>query len=344
MELRKLGGTDLKVSPICLGTMTWGEQNTEAQAHEQLDYAVAQGLNFIDAAEMYPVPPKAETQGRTEQYLGSWLAARRNRKTLVIATKVVGPGAFPYMRGGPRLTRAQVLTACDDSLKRLQTDFIDLYQVHWPERSTNFFGQLGFRASDDQETTPITETLAALGELVQAGKVRHIGISNETPWGAAEYLRLAREQKLPRVVSIQNPYSLLNRSFEIGLAEFAHREQLLLLAYSPLAFGVLSGKYLHGARPADGRLTLFTRFQRYNGEQAELATREYAALAKKHGLDLAQMALAFVNSRTFLGANIIGATTMPQLRSNIASIDVKLSEEVLSGIEAIHQRFTIPCP
>jgi len=344
MELRKLGGTDLKVSPICLGTMTWGEQNTEVQAHEQLDYAIAQGVNFIDAAEMYPVPPKAETQGRTEQYLGSWLAARRNRRTLVIATKVVGPGAFPYIRGGPRLTRAQVLAACDASLKRLQTDFIDLYQVHWPERSTNFFGQLGFRASDDQHTTPIAETLAALGELVQAGKVRHIGISNETPWGAAEYLRLAREQKLPRVVSIQNPYSLLNRSFEVGLAEFAHREQLPLLAYSPLAFGVLSGKYLHGARPPDGRLTLFTRFQRYNGEQAELATREYAALAKKHGIDLAQMALAFVNTRTFLGANIIGATTMPQLRSNLASIDVKLDKEVLAAIEAIHQRFTIPCP
>jgi aryl-alcohol dehydrogenase-like predicted oxidoreductase len=344
MELRKLGSSDLKVSPICLGTMTWGEQNTEAQAHEQLDYVVAQGVNFIDAAEMYPVPPKAETQGRTEQYLGSWLAARHNRNALVIATKVVGPGAFPYLRGGPRLTRAQVLAACDASLKRLQTDFIDLYQVHWPERSTNFFGQLGFRASDDQATTPIAETLAALGELVQAGKVRHIGISNETPWGVSEYLRLAREQKLPRVVSIQNPYSLLNRSFEIGLAEFAHREPLPLLAYSPLAFGVLSGKYLHGARPADGRLTLFTRFQRYNGEQAELATREYATLAQQHGLDLAQMALAFVNSRTFLGANIIGATTMPQLRSNIASIEVKLDKEVLAGIEAIHQRFTIPCP
>ncbi|MDB5988000.1 MAG: NADP(H)-dependent aldo-keto reductase [Nevskia sp.] len=344
MDLRKLGSTDLNVSRICLGTMTWGEQNTECQAHEQLDYAIAQGVNFIDAAEMYPVPPKAETQGRTEQYLGSWLAARRNRKQLVLATKVIGPGACPYLRDGPRLTRAHVLQACDASLKRLQTDFIDLYQVHWPERSTNYFGQLGFRASNDKHATPIEETLAALAELVQQGKVRYLGISNETPWVLSEYVRLAREQNLPRVVTIQNPYSLLNRSFEIGLSEFAHRENIPLLAYSPLAFGFLSGKYLHGARPADGRLTLFSRFTRYNGAQAELATREYVALAQQHGLDPAQMALAFVNARAFLGATIIGATTMPQLRSNLASIGVKLNKDVLAGIEAIHQRFTIPCP
>jgi len=344
MELRQLGNGDLKVSRICLGTMTWGEQNSAAEAHEQLDYAIAQGVNFIDAAEMYPVPPKAETQGRTEQYLGSWLATRRNRQQLVLATKVIGPGAFPYLRDGPRLTREQVLQACDASLKRLQTDYIDLYQVHWPERSTNYFGQLGFRPSNDKHAVPIAETLGALAELVQAGKVRHLGISNETPWGLSEYLRLAREQDLPRVLSIQNPYSLLNRSFEVGLAEFAHRENIPLLAYSPLAFGVLSGKYLHGVRPADARITLFSRFSRYNGEQAELATREYVALARQHGLDPAQMALAFVSSRSFVGANIIGATTMPQLRSNLASIAVKLNKEVVAAIEAIHQRFTIPCP
>ena len=344
MDLRKLGSTDLEVSRICLGTMTWGEQNSEAQAHEQLDYAVAQGINFIDAAEMYPVPPKAETQGLTEEYLGSWLAARGCRKQVVVATKVIGPGAFPYLRGGPRLTREQILEACDASLKRLKTDYIDLYQVHWPERSTNYFGQLGFRASNDQHATPIVETLSALAELVQQGKVRHVGISNETPWGLSEYLRLAREQPLPRVATIQNPYSLLNRSFEIGLSEFSHREHIPLLAYSPLAFGVLSGKYLHGARPADGRITLFSRFTRYNSEQAELATREYVALAKKHGLDPAQMALAFVTARSFVGANIIGATTMAQLRANIASINLKLGKEVLAGIESIHQRFTIPCP
>ena len=344
MRTRKLGPTDLDVTRICLGTMTWGEQNTEAEAHEQLDYAVAQGINFIDAAEMYPVPPKAETQGRTEQYLGTWLKARGNRDKLIIATKVIGPGEFPWLRGGPRLDRASVLAACDTSLQRLQTDYIDLYQVHWPARSTNYFGQLNYRATNDRAATPIEETLGALGELVRQGKVRHIGISNETPWGVAEYFRLAREKNLPRPVSIQNPYSLLNRSFEVGLSEFSHRDKLGLLAYSPLAFGALSGKYLGGARPPEGRLTLFARFSRYNGEHADHAIGEYVALARQHGLDPAQMALAFVTARPFTTSTIIGATTMEQLRSNIASSEIKLSDEVLQGIEAIHKRYTIPCP
>ena len=344
MRTRKLGPTDLDVTRICLGTMTWGEQNTEAEAHEQLDYAVAQGINFIDAAEMYPVPPKAETQGRTEQYLGTWLKARGNRDKLVIATKVIGPGEFPWLRGGPRLDRASVLAACDTSLQRLQTDYIDLYQVHWPARSTNYFGQLNYRATNDRAATPIEETFGALAELVQQGKVRHIGISNETPWGVAEYFRLAREKNLPRPVSIQNPYSLLNRSFEVGLSEFSHRDKLGLLAYSPLAFGALSGKYLGGARPPQGRLTLFARFSRYNGEHADHAVGEYVALARQHGLDPAQMALAFVTARPFTTSTIIGATTMEQLRSNIASSEIKLSDEVLQGIEAIHKRYTIPCP
>ncbi|WP_029919253.1 NADP(H)-dependent aldo-keto reductase [Nevskia soli] len=344
MRTRKLGPTDLDVTRICLGTMTWGEQNTEAEAHEQLDYAVAQGINFIDAAEMYPVPPKAETQGRTEQYLGTWLKARGNRDKLIIATKVIGPGEFPWLRGGPRLDRASVLAACDTSLQRLQTDYIDLYQVHWPARSTNYFGQLNYRATNDRAATPIEETLGALGELVRQGKVRHIGISNETPWGVAEYFRLARERNLPRPVSIQNPYSLLNRSFEVGLSEFSHRDKLGLLAYSPLAFGALSGKYLGGARPPQGRLTLFARFSRYNGEHADHAIGEYVALARQHGLDPAQMALAFVTARPFTTSTIIGATTMEQLRSNIASSEIKLSDEVLQGIEAIHKRYTIPCP
>lgn len=344
MKLRALGTTDLQVSRICLGTMTWGEQNSEAEADEQLDYAVAQGINFIDAAEMYPVPPKAETQGRTEQYLGSWLKARGRRNDLVIATKVIGPGEFPWIRGGPRLDRQSVLAACDSSLQRLRTDYIDLYQVHWPARSTNYFGQLGYRATHDRAATPIEETLGALAELVRQGKVRHIGLSNETPWGVAEYFRLAREKNLPRPVTIQNPYSLLNRSFEVGLAEFSHRDKLGLLAYSPLAFGTLSGKYLGGAQPPQGRITLFARFTRYKGEHAEQAVAEYAALARKHGLDPAQMALAYVNSRPFVNAAIIGATTMEQLRSNIASADLKLGDEVLQGIEAIHRRYTIPCP
>ena len=344
MKYTRLPRIGLEISRICLGTMTWGEQNTEAEAHEQMDYAVAQGINFFDAAEMYPVPPKAETQGRTEQYIGTWLKARGNRGKIVLATKVVGPGEFSWIRGGPRLDRANVLAACDSSLQRLQTDYIDLYQVHWPARSTNYFGQLGFRPTNDKAAAPIEETLGALDELVKAGKVRNIGVSNETPWGVAEYLRLSTEKNLPRLVSIQNPYSLLNRSFEVGLAEFAYRSELPLLAYSPLGFGMLSGKYLDGAKPPKGRLTLFSRFSRYNGAHAENATREYVNLARKHGLDPAQMALAYVNTRPFLGATIIGATTMDQLKANIASIDVKLPDEVLTEIEAIHRRFTIPCP
>jgi aryl-alcohol dehydrogenase-like predicted oxidoreductase len=344
MKTGKLGPTELEVSRICLGTMTWGEQNSEAQAHEQLDCAVAEGVNFIDAAEMYPVPPKAETQGRTEQYLGSWLKARGNRQRLVIATKVIGPGEFPWIRGGPRLDRASVLAACDSSLQRLQTDHIDLYQVHWPARSTNYFGQLGYRPTYDRAAVPVEETYGAMAELVRLGKVRHIGISNETPWGVAEYFRLARQHGWPRPVSIQNPYNLLNRSFEVGLAEFAHRDKLGLLAYSPLAFGLLSGKYLDGKRPADGRITLFPRFGRYKGEHPERAVAEYVALARHHGLDPAQMALAWVQSRPFTVSTIIGATTMPQLRANLAAAQLKLGEEILLGIESIHRRYTIPCP
>lgn len=345
MQKRKLGHTDLEVSLICLGTMTWGEQNSEAEAFEQLDYAVGAGINFIDAAEMYPVPPRAETQGATETCLGNWLNRRGRRNDLVIASKVAGPGnGIDYLRGGPRLTRKHIHEAVDASLDRLQTDYIDLYQVHWPDRSTNFFGQLGYRHNADEAATPIEETLEALSELVQAGKVRHVGVSNETPWGAMRYLELAKERGWPRVVSIQNPYNLLNRSFEVGLAEIAHREQVGLLAYSPLAFGVLSGKYLGGKRPEGARLTLFERFQRYNSKQVEAATQAYAELASKHGLSLTHLALAYVNSRDFLTSNIIGATTMEQLRENIDSTQITLSEDVLKGIEAIHKDFTYPAP
>lgn len=343
MEYRLLGRTELKVSRICLGTMTWGEQNSEAEAHAQMDMAVDAGVNFFDTAEMYPVPPKAETQGRTESYIGTWFKKTGRRGDIVLASKVIGPGMFPYLRGGPRLDRAQVLTACEASLRRLQTDHIDLYQVHWPQRPTNYFGQLGYEHRGDGDVT-IEETLSALAELVRQGKVRHVGISNETPWGLSEYLRLHREKRLPRIEAIQNPYSLLNRSFEVGLAEFAHREQIGMLAYSPLAFGVLSGKYLDGARPAGARLTLFTRFARYNGEHAAAATAEYVALARTQGLDPAQMALAFVSSRPFVCANIIGATTLEQLRSNLDSARVELSPDVLKAIDAIHARYTIPCP
>lgn len=344
MQYRQLGRSDLTVSRLCLGTMTWGEQNSEADAHAQMDLAVANGVNFLDAAEMYPVPPRPETQGRTEQYIGSWLHKSGRRRDIVLASKVIGPGPFPYLRGGPRLDRAQVRAACEASLIRLQTDVIDLYQVHWPQRPTNYFGKLGYEPQGGDGGVTIEETLSALAELVAQGKVRYLGISNETPWGLAEYLRLHRERGLPRIVSVQNPYSLLNRSFEVGLAEFAHREQIPLLAYSPLAFGVLSGKYLDGARPANGRISLFSRFTRYTSPEADAATREYVRLARDHGLDPAQMALAYVNGRAFVGANIIGATSLEQLRSNLASESLVLSADVLQALEALHRRYTIPCP
>lgn len=344
MRKKPLGDSGLQVSIVGLGTMTWGEQNTESQAHEQLDYALAQGVNFIDAAEMYPVPPRAETQGRTEQYLGSWLKRGGNRGKVLVATKVTGPAEFPWIRGGPRPSRRHILAAIDSSLARLQTDYVDLYQVHWPDRNTNYFGRLGYEQKDDRDAVAIEETLEALAGLVKAGKARHIGISNETPWGVQEYLRLAREKNWPRIASIQNPYSLLNRSFEVGLAEFAHRERVGLLAYSPLGFGTLSGKYLDGARPKDGRLTLFSRFQRYNGSFVERAVRAYVELARRHGLDPAQMALAYTYARPFVCAVLVGATTMEQLRSNIGASMLMLAPEVLEGIEKIHREFPYPAP
>lgn len=319
--------------------MTWGEQNSEAESHDQLDFAISKGVNFIDAAEMYPVPPRAETQGRTESHIGSWLRKRGRRDDVLLASKVTGPGDFSYLRGGSRLDRASVLAACEASLRRLQTEYLDLYQVHWPERNTNYFGKLGYAPREDSKAVPIEETRAALEDLVRAGKVRHVGVSNETPWGLMRYL-----QGPPPIVSIQNPYNLLNRSFEVGLAEFAHREQIPLLAYSPLAFGVLSGKYLNGQQPAGSRLALFKRFQRYAGPQAEAATAAYAGLAREAGLDPAQMALAFVSSRPFVASTLIGATTMEQLRANIGSIDLELSRDILDGIEGVHRRHSNPCP
>lgn len=343
MITRPLGQTDLNLSLITLGTMTWGQQNTEAEAHAQIEQALAAGVNCLDTAEMYPVPPRAETYTLTEQYIGSWLRKTGRRNEIILATKIIGPGMVNYIRGGPRLTTDQVIAACEASLKRLHTDVIDLYQVHWPERPTNYFGTLNY-THQDRVGAPIEETLRALDQLVRDGKVRHVGVSNETPWGVAEYLRLSREARLPRIASIQNPYSLLNRSFEIGLAEFAHREQVGLLAYSPLAFGMLSGKYLGDTWPEDARLTLFKRFSRYNGEQGIAATRAYVALAREHGLDPVHLALAFVNQQPFVTSNIIGATTEAQLAANLASASVTLTDELMKGIEAIHQRYTIPCP
>ncbi|MFP4603615.1 MAG: NADP(H)-dependent aldo-keto reductase [Halochromatium sp.] len=346
MNQRPLGKTDLWVSELCLGTMTFGEQNSEAEAFAQLDRAVDAGINFIDTAEIYPVPPRAETQGATERFIGNWLAERGGRERLIIASKVAGPGDWiDYLRmPGRRLDRANIEAAVDASLARLRTDYLDLYQLHWPDRETNYFGQLGYSHSAQDDSVPLLETLEALGDLVRAGKIRHVGLSNETPWGTMRMLALAETHGLPRMVSIQNPYSLLNRSFEVGLAEVAIRERCGLLAYSPLAFGMLSGKYLDGARPAGARLTLFSRFDRYSSAQAEWATAEYCAIARRHGLDPAQMALAFVTSRPFVTSNIIGATTLEQLESNLGSVALRLSQEVLDEIEAVHRRQPNPSP
>ncbi len=346
MQYRRLGSTDLEVSVICLGTMTWGEQNSEAEAFEQLDYAVAHGVNFIDTAELYPIPPSKRTYGRTEAIIGNWLKKRGRRADLILATKVAGntKGWVSYIRGGPRLNRLQIHQAIDASLKRLRTDYVDLYQVHWPARTVNKFGERGMTQLEEESVESIGETLEALDQLVRSGKVRHIGISNETPWGMMQYLTLAKKHGWVRIQSIQNPYNLLNRLFEVGLSEMSLRENVGLLAYSPLGFGVLSGKYLDGTASPGSRLNLFSEYRRYSGENAVQATREYVRLARRHGLSPAQMALAFVNSRPFVTANIIGATTMEQLRENIASIDLTLSKEVLDGIEAIHTRIPDPAP
>ncbi|WP_322046837.1 NADP(H)-dependent aldo-keto reductase [Paraburkholderia sp. J67] len=350
MEYRTLGDTDVKVSLIGLGTMTWGEQNTERDAHEQIDYALDQGVTLIDAAEMYPVPPRPETQGQTERFIGTWLAQHRAaRERIVLATKIAGPARQPHnprhIRGeGNQFDRKNLTEALDGSLKRLQTDYVDLYQLHWPDRSTMTFGRPMYPWVDDAYTVPIEETLSVLADFVKAGKVRHIGVSNETPWGVAQFLRAAEKLGLPRIVSIQNPYSLVNRTFEFGLSEYSHRDQIGLLAYSPMAFGWLSGKYEGGARPEGARITLFERFQRYSKPQAVQATSAYVALAKELGYTPAQFALAFVNSRPFTTSNLIGATTMAQLKENIASVDVKLSPDVLARIDALHEQQPNPAP
>ncbi len=346
MEYRRLGRTDINVSVICLGTMTWGQQNTQDEAFEQLDYATGNEVNFIDTAEMYPVPAMEETFTKTETIIGNWLEKRGRRDDLVIATKIVGPAErFPYVRGGPRLTRAQINEAIDGSLKRLKTDYVDIYQLHWPDRNSNFFGKLGYVHDSDEEFTPIEESLEALHDLVQAGKIRHIGLSNETPWGLMKFLELADKKGWPRVVSVQNPYGLLNRTYEVGLAECSIREDAGLLAYSPLGGGALSGKYIGGARPEGARTTIWPQyFGRYLTENGIKATIAYVKLAKDNGLDPAQMALAYVNTRPFLTANIIGATSMEQLKSNIGSAYVELSDDVLAEIEKIQTTWPNPCP
>lgn len=348
MIKKPLGKTDLLVSELCLGTMTWGKQNTQEEAFDQLDAAMEYGINFIDTAEMYAVPAEASTYGTTETILGHWFKARRHRDKVILASKIAGPGApgwIGHIRGGlTRFSSKDIDAAIEGSLKRLQTDYLDLYQLHWPERNTNFFGKLGYRHKEEESFTEFCETLTALQKHVKAGNIRHIGVSNETPWGVMRFLAAAESLGLPRIESVQNPYSLLNRSYEIGLAEVSCREQVSLLAYSPLAFGMLSGKYHNGPWPENARLTLFKQFSRYSNEQAIQATEAYLKLAQQKGLNPAQMALAFVRQQHLVTSTIIGATSMEQLTTNMESSQLTLDAETLKALEAIHVIHPNPAP
>lgn len=347
MIYKTLGTTDIEVSLVGLGTMTYGEQNSSEEACEQMDYAVSKGINLLDVAEMYPVPAREETAGLTETYVGEWLRQTGKRKEIVLATKVAGPSSVlgvNHIRGGSRLSADHIRRAIEGSLERLQTDYVDLYQVHWPERMTNYFGQRGYTHSPSLDGIAIEETMTELSQLVAEGLVKHIGISNETPWGLMEYLRLSRERDMPQVVSIQNPYSILSRLFENGLAEMAIREEIGLLAYSPLAFGVLSGKYMHGAMPAGSRIDLFPRFARYSGITSQAATQAYYDVAKKHGLSLVELSLAFICQQPFVASCLIGATTMEQLKQNIDACQVALSDEVKADLDEVYQQYPDPAP
>jgi aryl-alcohol dehydrogenase-like predicted oxidoreductase len=346
MDHRELGRTGVKVSRLCLGTMTFGEQNSEAEGHAQLDYAFDRGINIFDAAEIYPVPPKPETQGRSEAIIGTWLTARKRRDQVMIATKVAGRGKMTWVRkdrSPPRQSAAQIMEAVEASLKRLKTDYIDLYQLHWPDRPMRIFEGHDYLHLEG-DTHPINEILGVLGKLVAGGKVRFVGLSNESPWGVMTFLKASEQHGLPRPVSIQNAYNLVNRSFETGLLEIFYREQMSLLAYSPLGQGYLSGKYEGGALPPGSRKTLFDRLGRYEKGNGPRAISTYIALAGKHGLDPAQMAIAFCLSRPFVTSALIGATTMDQLKTDIAAADLDLSKAVLEDIEQIHLDYPNPCP
>ncbi len=347
MEKRQLGHSDIKVSKLCLGTMTWGQQNTEAEGHEQMDYAVDHGINFFDTAELYPIPPKRQTQGQTETIIGNWMKARGNRDQIIIASKVCGRSQFMdwFRKDGSKaeVSPSQIIEAIEGSLKRLQTDFIDLYQIHWPDRPMNLFGGLGFTPFEG-DSHDIEEVMQVMQRLVKEGKIRYVGISNETPWGTMTYLKSAQMLDVPHIVSIQNAYNLLNRVFETGLSEITHYEGVGLLAYSPLAQGYLTGKYRNGALPKGSRKQLFQRLDRYETPGAAAAIDKYLDIAHRHNIDPAQMALQFVTTRPFVTSNIIGATTMEQLKVNIASIELDLDEEILEEIEQVHLIHSNPCP
>ena len=345
MKYTTIPQTDIKVSKICLGTMTYGQQNTEAEAHEQLSYAVEQGVNFLDTAEMYSIPGRKETQGSTERFIGSWLKDQK-REDLVVATKITGPMPyFNYLRDNLGFSREVIHSALEQSLKRLQTDYVDIYQLHWPERNVNFFGQRNYVHKEDEAWTDnFHEVIETLDGLVKEGKIRHYGVSNESSWGVMRQLQESEKNGLTRCKTIQNPYSLLNRTFEINLAEVSMREHVGLLAYSPLAFGVLSGKYLGGKMPEKSRIKLFPSYSRYSNPQALHLTEKYKEMADRHGMSLTHLSLAFVNQRPFVTSNIIGATTMEQLRENISSIDVELSDEMLAEIDEIQNLQPNPAP
>ena len=346
MIYKKLPHTNLEVSKICLGTMTWGRQNSEEEGHQQMDYAVDQGINFFDTAELYPIPAHPDRYADTEKIIGNWFKKTGNRDKIILGTKIAGKADFTKFIRSTGFRRETLIEAVEGSLERLQTDYIDLFQLHWPERSTNYFGKRGYKHDlTDHWQDNIHQVLETLRDLISEGKIRHVGLSNETPWGTMRFLEESKvHSSLPRMITIQNPYNLLNRQFEVGLSEISIRENIGLLAYSPLGFGVLSGKYMGGMKPANARITLFPAYNRYISGNANQATQEYYKLAQEHDLSLTKMALAFVNSRPFVTSNIIGATSMKQLKENISSIEVDLSDELIKGIETIHNNIPDPAP
>ena len=345
MKFKKLGSTDLDVSLICLGTMTWGTQNSEKDAFEQMDYSIDKGINFFDTAELYSVPPTAESFGKTEIMIGNWFEKRKNRKKIILASKVAGPGCDWIRGGGNNFNEKNIGEAIDGSLKRLKTDYIDLYQLHWPERSTNCFGRREFTLrKDEKEWNDFESILQALDRFIKSGKIRYVGVSNETPYGLSKYLEISKNKNLPRMMSVQNPYSLVNRTYEVGMSEISIREKCGLLVYYPLAAGALSGKYRNNQMPKNSRMALFKGWERMINPLAMKAYDEYYKLAKEYNLTMVQLAQAFVNSRPFVTSNIIGATTMEQLKENIESIKIELTEEIMDKINLIHNNNPNPSP
>ena len=346
MKYKKLGNTELDVSLICLGTMTYGEQNTQEEGFEQMDYALDKGINFFDTAELYAIPPKAKTYGKTEEIIGNWFEKRKNRKKIILASKIAGPGLKWIRGGGEQYSDKSIEDAVNSSLKRLKTDYIDLYQLHWPERNTNYFGDLDYdHDANEKKWNRFENILKVFKKIIDQGKIRYLGLSNETPWGFSNFIKISEKEKVPRVVSVQNPYSLINRTYEIGMSEISMREKAGLLAYSPLGIGYLTGKYRNKQIPKNSRLDLFyENYPRYHNERTYDAVEKYYKIAKKHNVSFSQLALAFVNSRDFVTSNIIGATKMDQLKENIESIDVTLNENIISDINLVHENNPNPAP